>query len=49
MAKAKGHEIDGMSCPDIMSRTIKEFKDSNWTVCKQEAGGRRRKKTNSEQ
>lgn len=36
MAKAKGHEIDGMSCPDIMSRTIKEFKTSNWTVCKQE-------------
>ena len=35
MAKAKGHEIDGMSCPDIMSRTIKEFKDSQWAVCKQ--------------
>jgi ribonucleoside-diphosphate reductase alpha chain len=35
MAKAKGHEIDGMSCPDIMSRTIKEFKDSHWAVCKQ--------------
>ena len=35
MAKAKGHEIDGMSCPDIMSRTIKDFKTSNWTVCKQ--------------
>lgn len=38
MAKAKGHEIDGMSCPDIMSRTIKEFKASNWAVCKQEQG-----------
>lgn len=34
MAKAKGHEIDGMSCPDIMSRTIKEFKDNHWAVCK---------------
>lgn len=35
MTKAKGNPVDGMSCPDIMSRTIKDFIDSNWTVCKQ--------------
>ena len=35
MAKAKGHEIDGLSCPDIISKAIKEFMSSNWTVCKQ--------------
>ena len=35
MTKAKGNLVDGMSCPDIMSRTIKEFTDSNWTVCQQ--------------
>ena len=35
MAKAKGHEIDGLSCPDIISKTMKEFMSSNWTVCKQ--------------
>lgn len=48
MAKAKGHEIDGMSCPDIMSRTIKEFKTSNWTVCKQEQREKQKEKTNSD-
>lgn len=47
MAKAKGHEIDGMSCPDIMSRTIKEFKTSNWTVCKQEQKEEKKDKTNN--
>ena len=35
MAKAKGQKIDGMSCPDIISRTIKEFTDSGWTICSQ--------------
>ena len=35
MAKAKGQSIDGMSCPDIISRTIKEFTDSGWTICSQ--------------
>ena len=35
MAKAKGQQIDGMSCPDIISRTIKEFTDSGWTICSQ--------------
>ena len=35
MAKAKGQPIDGMSCPDIISRTIKEFTDSGWTICSQ--------------
>lgn len=35
MAKAKGQQIDGMSCPDIISRTIKEFTNSGWTICSQ--------------
>jgi ribonucleoside-diphosphate reductase alpha chain len=35
MAKAKGQSIDGMSCPDIISRTIKEFTTSGWTICSQ--------------
>lgn len=35
MAKSKGHQIDGLSCPDIISRTIKEFVDSGWTLCQQ--------------
>lgn len=35
MAKAKGQPIDGMSCPDIISRTIKEFTNSGWTICSQ--------------
>lgn len=47
MAKAKGLQIDGMSCPDIMSRTIKEFKDSTWTVCKQKQGEEKKDKTNN--
>ena len=38
MTKAKGNPVDGMSCPDIMSRTIKEFTNSNWTVCQQVQG-----------
>ena len=33
MVKAKGGTIDGMSCPDIISRTIKEFTNSGWSVC----------------
>lgn len=33
MTKAKGINIDGLSCPDIISKTIKEFSDSNWTLC----------------
>jgi ribonucleoside-diphosphate reductase alpha chain len=28
MTKAKGNRVDGLSCPDIMSRTIKEFANS---------------------
>lgn len=35
MAKSKGQQIDGLSCPDIISRTIKEFMDSGWTLCQQ--------------
>ena len=35
MAKAKGHQIDGMSCPDIMSRTIREFVSDDLHICKQ--------------
>jgi ribonucleoside-diphosphate reductase alpha chain len=38
MAKAKGHQIDGMSCPDIMSRTIKEFVSGDLHICKQKQG-----------
>lgn len=33
MVKAKGGSVDGLSCPDIMSRTIKEFITSGWSVC----------------
>lgn len=33
MVKAKGGTVDGLSCPDIMSRTIKEFTTSGWSVC----------------
>ena len=33
MTKAKGNHVDGLSCPDIMSRTIKEFANSGWAVC----------------
>lgn len=33
MTKAKGNRVDGLSCPDIMSRTIKEFANSGWSVC----------------
>lgn len=33
MTKAKGNQVDGLSCPDIMSRTIKEFANSGWSVC----------------
>ena len=33
MVKAKGGTVDGLSCPDIMSRTIKEFITSGWSVC----------------
>ena len=35
MSKAKGNPVDGMSCPDIMSRTIKEFLNSDLTLCSQ--------------
>lgn len=35
LAKAKGHQVDGLSCPDIISRTIKEFVDSDYTLCQQ--------------
>lgn len=28
LAKAKGQQVDGLSCPDIISRTIKEFTSS---------------------
>ena len=33
MVKAKGGTVDGLSCPDIMSRTIKEFTTRGWSVC----------------
>lgn len=33
MVKAKGDTVDGLSCPDIMSRTIKEFTTSGWSIC----------------
>lgn len=33
MTKAKGNPVDGMSCPDIMSRTIKEFVEGNIKPC----------------
>lgn len=33
MTKAKGNPLDGMSCPDIMSRTIKEFVEGNIKPC----------------
>lgn len=35
LAKAKGHQVDGMSCPDIIAKTIKEFVDSDYTLCQQ--------------
>ena len=35
LAKSKGQQVDGMSCPDIISRTIKEFTSSGWTLCQQ--------------
>ena len=35
LAKAKGQQVDGLSCPDIISRTIKEFISSGWTLCQQ--------------
>ena len=35
LAKAKGQQVDGLSCPDIISRTIKEFTSSGWTLCQQ--------------
>lgn len=34
MSRAKGHPIDGLSCPDITAKTIKEFVASGWKVCK---------------
>lgn len=33
LAKAKGQQVDGLSCPDIISRTIKEFTSGGWTLC----------------
>lgn len=36
MSKAKGNLVDGLSCPDITAKTIKEFISSGWTVCKSE-------------
>lgn len=33
MTKAKGNNVDGMSCPDIMARTIKEFVSSEIKPC----------------
>lgn len=47
MTKAKGNPVDGMSCPDIMSRTIKDFIDSNWTVCKQKQQEKKKEETKS--
>lgn len=47
MTKAKGNLVDGMSCPDIMSRTIKEFTNSNWTVCQQVQKEKKKEETKS--
>lgn len=35
LARAKGQQVDGMSCPDIISKTIKEFIDSGWSLCQE--------------
>ena len=35
MSKAKGRNIDGMSCPDIISKTIRQFIDSGWSLCQE--------------
>ena len=35
MAKAKGNAVDGLSCPDIVARTLKEFVDGDFTICQQ--------------
>ena len=35
MAKVKGNSVDGLSCPDIVARTLKEFIDGDFTVCQQ--------------
>lgn len=35
MSKAKGRDIDGMSCPDIISKTIRQFIDSGWSLCQE--------------
>lgn len=34
MIKAKGNYVDGLSCPDITAKTIKEFVSKGWKVCK---------------
>ena len=34
MIKAKGNHVDGLSCPDITAKTIKEFVSKGWKVCK---------------
>lgn len=33
MIRAKGGTVDGLSCPDIISKTIKEFHEKDWTIC----------------
>lgn len=33
MIRAKGGTVDGLSCPDIISKTIKEFHERGWTIC----------------
>lgn len=35
LARAKGQQVDGMSCPDIISKTIKEFVNSGWSLCQE--------------
>lgn len=35
LAKAKGQKVDGMSCPDIISKTIRQFIDSGWSLCQE--------------
>ena len=35
MAKVKGNPVDGLSCPDIVAKTLKEFVNGDFTVCQQ--------------
>lgn len=35
MAKVKGNPVDGLSCPDIVARTLREFVNGDFTICQQ--------------